>query len=310
LEGTNTTWSIARNEKRDGKQDLRKGGVVIMGSVACRSVDGLRRFLVLALLIAVGVQTSWAEDDPDNTALKFSSEAAATFNKRCTACHTYGKGIKVGPDLKGVTERRKRDWLIKFIHASSVVIKSGDRTATDLFAQFKQQRMPDWTDLSEKQINDILDYVAIGGPDFKPADERSAELGTAADAENGRDLFSGRKGLKYGVQACATCHSVQGAAWGGSLGPDLSKTYFKYQDRALTEFLRHPCFQWSAGTPETHYLTAKESFSLKVFLRQAALQQRTKTETREERSRSANAYGSSGHSVRAGLGDTQKGKAP
>ena len=80
----------------------------------------------------------------------------------------------MGPDLKGVTERRKRDWLIKFIHASSVVIKSGDLTATDLFAQFKQQRMPDWTDLSEKQINDILDYVAIGGPDIKPADERSA----------------------------------------------------------------------------------------------------------------------------------------
>jgi mono/diheme cytochrome c family protein len=293
-----------------GKQDLRKGGVVIMGSVACRSVDNLRRFLILALLIAVGVQTSWAEDESDDTALKFSPEAAATFNKRCTACHTYGKGIKVGPDLKGVTERRKRDWLIKFIHASSLVIKSGDRTATDLFAQFKQQRMPDWTDLSEKQINDILDYVAISGPDIKPADERSAELGTAADAENGHDLFSGRKGLKYGAQACAACHSVQGTVWGGSLGPDLGKTYFKYQDRALTEFLRHPCFQWSAETPGTHYLTAKESFSLKVFLRQVALQQRAETDKREERRRSAKADGSWGHSVRAGLGDTQKGKAP
>jgi hypothetical protein len=170
--------------------------------------------------------------------------------------------------------------------------------------------MPDWTDLSEKQINDILDYVAIGGPDIKPADERSAELGTAADAENGRDLFSGRKGLKYGAQACAACHSVQGAVWGGSLGPDLGKTYFKYQDRALTEFLRHPCFQWSAGTPETHYLTAKESFSLKVFLRQAALQQRAETDKREERSRSAKADGTSVHSVQTGLADTQKGKAP
>lgn len=281
-----------------------------MGSVACRSIENLRRSLVLALLIAVGVQTSWSEDESENTALKFTPEAAATFNKRCTACHTYGKGIKVGPDLKGVTERRKRDWLVKFIHASSVVIKSGDRTATDLFAQFKQQRMPDWTDLSEKQINDILDYVAIGGPDIKPADERSAELGTSADAENGRDLFSGRKGLKYGAQACAACHSVQGAVWGGSLGPDLSKTYFKYQDRALTEFLRHPCFQWGAGTPETHYLTAKESFSLKVFLRQAASQQKAMTDKREEHSPSAKADGTSGRSVRAGLDDTRKGKAP
>ena len=277
-----------------------------------RSINNLRRSLILALLIMAGgvLQIARADDEPESSSAKFTPEAAATFNKRCTACHTYGKGIKVGPDLKGVTERRKRDWLIKFIHTSSVVIKSGDRTATDLFAQFKQQRMPDWTDLSEKQINDILDYVAVGGPDIKPADERSAELGTHADAENGRDLFSGRKSLKYGVQACAACHSVQGAVWGGSLGPDLSKTYFKYQDRALTEFLRHPCFQWSAETSETHYLTAKESFSLKVFLRQAALQQGVKADTREERFRSTKADGTSGHSVRAGLGDTQKGKAP
>ena len=280
-----------------------------MRSAPCRSIENLRRSLLLALLIVVGAHTSGAEDESENTTLKFSPEAAATFNKRCTACHTYGKGIKVGPDLKGVTERRKREWLIKFIHASSVVIKSGDRTATDLFAQFKQQRMPDWIDLSEKQINDILDYVAIGGPDIKPADERSAELGTAADAENGRNLFFGHKGLKYGAQACAACHSVQGAVWGGSLGPDLGKTYFKYQDRALTEFLRHPCFQWSAGTPETHYLTANESFSLKVFLRQAALQQRAETDKREEHSRSVKADGRSGQSVQAGLGDTQKGKA-
>ena len=30
------------------------------------------------------------------------------FTTRCTACHTFGKGVKVGPDLKGVTERRQR----------------------------------------------------------------------------------------------------------------------------------------------------------------------------------------------------------
>jgi cytochrome c2 len=238
-----------------------------------RSTKNLHRSLVLALLImAAGVlQTARADDEPENSAVKFSSDAAATFNKRCTACHTYGKGIKVGPDLKGVTERRKRDWLLKFIQASSTVIKAGDPTATGLFAQFKQQRMPDWTDLSETQINDILNYVAVGGPDIKPVDERNAEFATAADIENGKQLFSGEKRLKYGAQACVMCHSVDDAGWGGSLGPNLTKTYFQYQDRALTEFLRHPCFQWSTGDSRTHYLTARESFSLKAFLRQAAL---------------------------------------
>jgi cytochrome c2 len=209
-------------------------------------------------------------DDEGAAAVKFSPEAAATFNKRCTACHTYGKGIKVGPDLKGVNERRKRDFLLKFIHASSVVIKSGDPTATALFAQFKQQRMPDWTDLSDKQIGDILDYIGIGGPDIKPADERNAETATPAETQAGRQLFYGEKRLKYGAQACATCHSLAGAGMrGGNLGPDLTNVYFHYQDLALTAFLRHPCFSWVSGSSDP-YLTTKESFALKAFLRSIA----------------------------------------
>jgi mono/diheme cytochrome c family protein len=236
---------------------------------------------ILLFVIVAGVaQLAWADDDDSGSGgAKFSPEAAATFNKRCTACHTYGKGPKVGPDLKGVTERRKRDWLLKFIHASSIVIKSGDATAVSLFAEFKQQRMPDWTDLSEKQIGDILDYVAIGGPDIKPADERYAELALPAEIEMGRQLFVGQRRLKYGSQSCNACHGVRGAGLGGSLGPDLTQTYFKFQDRALTEFLRHPCFQWEGSVTDTHYLTAKESFALKAFLRQAALHQSARIDT-------------------------------
>lgn len=233
--------------------------------------------LPLLVLAALAHASRTGADDDNGATAKFSPEAAATFNTRCTACHTYGKGIKVGPDLKGVTERRKRDWLLKFIHASSGVIKSGDPTATALFAQFKQQRMPDWVDLSDQQINEILDYIAIGGPDIKPLDERNAETATAADTETGQKLFYGAVRTKYGAQACVTCHSVLGAGVrGGGLGPDLTNAYRRYQDLALTEFLRHPCFNWDMRTPEGHYLTAKESFALKAFLRAAALgQQKT-----------------------------------
>jgi mono/diheme cytochrome c family protein len=232
----------------------------------------LRSLPAIVLMIATAgvMQCAWA-DDNDSSGAKFSPEAAATFSRRCTACHTYGKGIKVGPDLKGVTERRKHDWLLKFIHSSSTVIKSGDPIATSLFAQFKQQRMPDWTDLSERQINDILAYLAIGGPDIKPEDERNGEMASPTEIEHGRRLFAGQEPLKYGDGACITCHSVQGIGWGGSLGPELTQTYVRYQDRALTEFLRRPCFQWRTANSGTHYLTAKESFALKAFLRQVAL---------------------------------------
>jgi len=271
------------------------------------------RALALVLLLLAGVQLAWADDEDSQTGgAKFSAEAAATFNKRCTACHTFGKGIKVGPDLKGVTERRKRDWLVKFIHASSTVIKSGDTTAVSLFSEFKKQRMPDWTDLSEKQINDIIDFIAIGGPDIKPLDERNAELASSSDLELGRQLFSGERRLKYGFQPCSSCHSVQGARWGGSLGPDLTHTYFKFQDRALTEFLRHPCFQWERAGAGTHYLTAKEVFALKAFLRQAASRQSTHAELPGSPPHSVNAERVTSIATRAGMSrqtENRKGAA-
>src|SRR3954466_1767614 len=111
---------------------------------------------------------------------KLSTRAAATFKQRCTACHTFGKGRNVGPDLRGVTERRSREWLTRFIRSSSAVIAAGDKIAAALFSEFKGQRMPDWTDLSEKDIADLLDYLAAGGPEKRPEDERNAETATAA----------------------------------------------------------------------------------------------------------------------------------
>jgi mono/diheme cytochrome c family protein len=242
-----------------------------------RTTMGLFLFLVVC---AATPQTLQIGDGGDGeTAAKFSPQAAVTFNTRGTACHTYGKGIKVGPDLKGVGERRKLDWLLKFVHASSAVIKSGDPTATALFAQFKQQRMPDWIDLSDEQIHDILDYIAVGGPDIKPADERNADTATAAEKEAGRKLFYGETRTKYDARACVTCHSVLGAGLqGGVLGPDLTSSYLRYQDLALTEFLRHPCFNWRSQAPEGHYLSAKESFALKAFLREVAFRQKSSSD--------------------------------
>ena len=107
------------------------------------------------------------------------------FNQRCTACHTFGKGVKVGPDLKGVTVRRQRPWLLKFIRSSQQVIASGDPVANELFRTFKRQRMPDWTDLSPQDVAAILDWLAADGPDQKPADERDAELAGAAEVGAG-----------------------------------------------------------------------------------------------------------------------------
>src|ERR1043166_7153940 len=39
------------------------------------------------------------------------------FRSRCSACHTIGKGDGVGPDLAGVTTRRDRAWLTRYLAA-------------------------------------------------------------------------------------------------------------------------------------------------------------------------------------------------
>jgi mono/diheme cytochrome c family protein len=201
-----------------------------------------------------------------------ASDAASVkgiFEKRCTGCHTYGKGVKVGPDLKGVTERRDRGWLLKFIRSSSSVIQSGDPTAVTLFRQYKKERMPDWTDFTPQQIGAILDYFAADGPAQKEPDERHANTATAVEIEVGRRLFQGKALLSGGGSACVTCHSIRGAGWGrgGSLGPDLTSAYFKYQDKALTNFLKHSHL---AKTSADHDLTPQESFNLKAYMAKTA----------------------------------------
>ncbi len=230
------------------------------------------RFRVLALAFAV----VFVESIHPLAQGADATEAASIFNQRCTACHTFGNGVKVGPDLKGATERRTRPWLLKFIRGSSQVIASGDETATALFAKFNQTRMPDWSDLSEDQVNAILDWFAVDGPEHQiPIDERSAKLATTADVEAGRSIFVGSARLSSGGLACVTCHSAADpssttAVMGGSLGPALTTAYTRYQDRSLTTFLRHPCFRRSPDSSASQYLAPEEIYALKAYLRQVA----------------------------------------
>jgi mono/diheme cytochrome c family protein len=202
-----------------------------------------------------------------------SIDAKKIFNQRCTSCHTFGRGVKVGPDLKGVNGRRARPWLLRFIRSSQGMIKDGDAVASALFDQYRRQRMPDWLDLSEAQIGAVLDWISVDGPDQKEPDERDSALATAADIERARGLFNGSVGLANGGVACATCHSIRDddQTIGGSLGPNLTASYIKYRDRGLTLFLRQPCFEREPQGSAVRYLTADEVFVIKAYLRHAAM---------------------------------------
>ncbi len=82
----------------------------------------------------------------------------ALYLKACAACHTVGKGDLVGPDLKGVTTRRDRAWLVRFLVAPDVLRAQKDPIAVELDARYKGVSMPN-LGLSEVDAGDLIVYL-------------------------------------------------------------------------------------------------------------------------------------------------------
>ena len=190
------------------------------------------------------------------------------FTRKCSSCHTFGRGVLVGPDLKGVTNRHSRDWLVAWISSSESLIRAGDSAATALFNRFKPQRMPDQT-FTPAELSALLDYLAAGGPEADARrKDRRADTATHAEIEMGRSLFVGQRALANGGASCFSCHRIGAkVSAGGTLGPDLSSAYARYQDRGLAALLVRGCFPRTRPTLGPATLTEQEAFVLKAFLR-------------------------------------------
>jgi protein SCO1/2 len=80
------------------------------------------------------------------------------FGSQCSACHTIGQGHKVGPDLLGVTNRRERAWLARYILAPDEMLDAGDPVATALFKKYKNVRMPNLR-LGSADVAALLSYL-------------------------------------------------------------------------------------------------------------------------------------------------------
>ncbi|WP_426148984.1 SCO family protein [Polaromonas sp. DSR2-3-2] len=80
------------------------------------------------------------------------------FQNGCMACHSIGGGDKIGPDLLGVTERRQRDWLEKFVLVPDEMLAAGDPVANELLKKYKGVRMPN-LGLSREDVADILAHI-------------------------------------------------------------------------------------------------------------------------------------------------------
>lgn len=76
------------------------------------------------------------------------------FSMKCSACHKIGEKY-VGPDLKGVTQRRKPEWVMNMI-MNPVEMTQKDPVAKELLATYFTQMT--FQNLKEEEARELFDY--------------------------------------------------------------------------------------------------------------------------------------------------------
>ncbi len=195
-----------------------------------------------------------------------AAEGQALFGSKCYSCHNIGNGDRQGPDLKGVTTRRTKEWLHEFINAPAAANSKGDPTATQLFKKFNPTVMPDQA-LTPVQIDSILAVITEmtnKNQVFVPAGAKLSRAIVPWDVQGGWMFFTGRARLQNGGAACISCHSIKGVGMfgGGTLGPDLTGVNITYLDPELISILQNPNFPTMASVFGAHRLSDEEIVQL------------------------------------------------
>lgn len=207
-----------------------------------------------------------------------AQETADYFRQNCASCHTIGGGRLTGPDLKDVTDRQDREWLVRYLLDPQAVIGSGDAYAAKLVEEARGVIMPKPVGITPERAEALLQLI-----ENESKLERSQFAGlqisdepfTENDVALGREYFTGIRRLGNGAASCLSCHSVRGtgALGGGRLGPDLSLVYERLKGRKnLSAWLVAPATTTMQPQFKDRPLKPEEIHSLVAFFEHSAAQ--------------------------------------
>lgn len=128
-----------------------------MGSRTGRGQAGFAVGVGALLAVAVWVSLAAGASVPEGGEER-ARQGAAIFGQRCGICHTMGRGVLIGPDLKGVTERRDGAWIAVQIKTPSAHRANNDPIAAANLAKFRMP-MPD-LGLSDGEVQAVIAYMA------------------------------------------------------------------------------------------------------------------------------------------------------
>ena len=155
----------------------------------------LRLFTGLSLLLASTALPASAQDPP--------ASGRQIFTAYCVACHTIGEGVRVGPDLAGVTERRDAAWLRRVIREPDRMLTEGDPIFTDLFNAHNKVPMPN-LGLTAEQVDQVLAYLESTGTTETAATEAGGSEAAAADGPFQWPLLRGPQAVVLALLAVLT----------------------------------------------------------------------------------------------------------
>ena len=203
------------------------------------------------------------------TAQEASGEAL--FQQKCAACHVTGSDRLVGPGLAGVTTRRDRAWLKRFIMQPDQVLASGDSIANALLQEYGGIPMPNigTTDAEAEALIAFLGGAQASAP---PA---VVEQATEEQIVLGQDLFQGTRRLTNGGPTCNSCHDVTNDAviGGGILARELTTVFSRLGGPGVRAILGSPPFPVMQRAYQDTPLTDDEVAALVGFLERADAEQ-------------------------------------
>lgn len=142
-------------------------------AIAMSSDQFTRRLLITNLIMLLAIQIAVAQDPVKGKAL-------FTANN-CGSCHKIDEQM-VGPALGPmVTMGHKEDYLISWIQNNQALIEKKNPEALEIYNKFNQQPMPVFSNLTNKDVKDIISYIKTEWKTMQPANDDKHSKGKISE---------------------------------------------------------------------------------------------------------------------------------
>jgi len=199
------------------------------------------------------------------------TKPAELFEKNCAVCHKMSAEKLIGPGLAGITQRREKTWIVRFVRSSKTMIESGDKTAVQLFNENNKIPMPEHMFLSEADVIGLIDYIA----NFKAPEKKALTVDagkkdgfTREEILRGERMFYGLIPFEKGTLNCVSCHNTirtDTLNWNPS-AYDLAQAWLEKDGTSLYDVMATPTSQKMTTAHGNVQLNDQEVYLISAFL--------------------------------------------